>query len=87
MDDQDPDEEGWHDDDDPDDAETAPCPECGRPIHDLTDKCPACGYWLSEADRSAMWSGMGKPAWIKITAAVVLVAIVASLLAAGAAFF
>jgi hypothetical protein len=51
----------------------------------MTDKCPACGYWLSAADRRAMWSGMGKPLWIKAATIVVLGAILASLLIAGAA--
>ena len=50
--DDDDDDEDWYDDDDePDDDEPAPCPECGEPVYAITDKCPACGYWLSEADR------------------------------------
>ncbi len=83
-----PDDEDWYDDDDePDDEEAARCPECGGSVHSVSDKCPACGYWLSEADRRAMWTGMDKPVWIKVTAAIVLMAIVAGLLAAGVAFF
>ena len=82
------DEEDWYDDDDePDDAQSARCPECGGQVHSVSDKCPACGYWLSDAERRAMWTGMGKPVWIKVTAAIVLIAIVAGLLAAGVAFF
>jgi hypothetical protein len=80
-------EDWYEEDDEPDDDEPVPCPECGGPIHGVTDKCPACGYWLSEADRRAMWSGMDKPVWLKVTAVIVLITIVMGLLAAGIAFF
>jgi hypothetical protein len=84
--DEDDEPEDWsdNDDDEPEEGDTAPCPECGRPVEIVTDKCRACGYWLSAADRAAMWSG-DKPVWIKIVAVIVLVSIVASLLIAGAA--
>jgi hypothetical protein len=82
------DDEAWADDDgELDDDEAARCPECGGPIHIITDKCPECGYWLSEADRHSMWSGMSKPRWLRVTAAIVLVAFLLSLLAIGAALF
>jgi hypothetical protein len=84
-DDDEPEDWSDRDDDESDEGDTAPCPECGRPVDIVTDKCPACGYWLSAADRSTMWSGTGKPLWIKVATVVVLVAIVASLLIAGAA--
>jgi ribosomal protein L37E len=74
------DDEDWHDDDDADATETGHCPECGRPVYEFSDKCPACGYWLSAADRRDMWSGETKPAWVKIAAGVVLVVLVLSLL-------
>jgi hypothetical protein len=84
----DPDDEDWYDDEDePDDYEPARCPECNEPIHAIADKCPACGYWLSVADRRAMWAGMSKPLWVKVTAAIVLVAFLLSLLAVVASVF
>lgn len=79
-------DEDW-DDDDVDDVETARCPECGSAVHSVSDKCPACGYWLTEADRRAMWSGMAKPLWLRITAVVVLVAFLLSALGIAVAVF
>ena len=82
------DDELWGDDeDDVDDDEAARCPECGRPVHSVTDKCPACGYWLSAADRRATGSEMSKPMWLRVTAGIVLAAFLLSLLAIGAALF
>ncbi len=82
------DDEDWYDDDDePGEEAAADCPECGEPFYAVSDKCPACGYWLSDADRRAMWSGEDKPAWIRVTASIVLIAIVVGLLVAGVAFF
>jgi hypothetical protein len=82
------DDEDWYDDEnEPDDGESAPCPECGQPIPEFIDKCPACGYWLSAADRRALRAGESKPSWIRITAVVVLIAILLGLLAGGVAFF
>jgi hypothetical protein len=82
----DPDDEDWYDDE-PDDEEVAHCAECGNPVHLIADKCPACGYWLSDADRRAMWAGMSKPLWLKVTALIVLVAFLLSLLAVGVNLF
>jgi hypothetical protein len=67
-------DEDWYDDadDESDDEGTAPCPECGEPVHGFTDKCPACGYWLSAADRRAMRESERKPGWLMVTAWVVL---------------
>jgi hypothetical protein len=67
-------DEDWYDDEDglDDEEETAPCPECGRPVYAVTDKCPACGYWFSATDRRAMHSSERKPGWLMITAWVVL---------------
>jgi hypothetical protein len=69
-----PDDEDWYDDDDaePEDAPPRPCPECGKPIADFLDKCPACGYWLSAADRRALKPHESTPAWVKVTALVLL---------------
>lgn len=67
------DDEDWDDDaDDVDDYESAPCPECGRMIYSAVDKCPACGYWLTDADRRTVWSSASPAPWIKLTAALVL---------------
>jgi hypothetical protein len=87
IDDMDDDEDWYDDDDELDEEEAARCPECGGTVHIVTDKCPACGYWLSGDDRRAMWSGSSKPIWLKVTAAVVLVTFLLSLLAVGAAVF
>jgi hypothetical protein len=81
------DHEAWTDEDELDDDVAAPCPECGGSVESIADKCPACGYWLSDADRRAMWSGESKPLWLRATAVIVLAAFVFSLLAIGAALF
>ena len=81
-------DEDWYDDDDDSGGEEmAPCPECGAAIYDVTEKCPACGYWLTEADRRAMWSGMAKPLWLRLTAVVVLIAFLLSVLGIVVAVF
>lgn len=36
-------------------ADTIPCPECGAEIHAEAEACPACGYWITDADRDAAW--------------------------------
>jgi hypothetical protein len=77
-------DEDWYDEedesDDSDDVETAHCPECRAPVYEFTEKCPACGYWLTAADRRMMWSGDSKPKWILITAGVILVVLVLGML-------
>jgi len=76
------DDEDWYDDDnEPDESGTMPCPECGLPVYEDADRCPACGYWILETDRHAMGSG-GKPWWIRVVAAIVLVAMVCAALLA-----
>jgi len=81
-------DEDWYDDDSElDDVEAARCPECGSAVHSVSDKCPACGYWLSETDRRAMWSGMAKPTWVKATALLVLVAFLLSVVGVAALLF
>jgi ribosomal protein L37E len=75
------DDEDWYDqDDDLDDEEAARCPECGAGMYIVTDKCPSCGYWLTEADRRVMWSGISQPRAVKIVAVMVLVIFLAVLL-------
>jgi predicted nucleic acid-binding Zn ribbon protein len=57
------DEDEWSDDsewaDDPADSVETPCPACGKPVYEDTDKCPHCGEWISplgEAERrSRTW--------------------------------
>jgi hypothetical protein len=77
------DDEEWYsedDEDDPDEAEVGRCPECHVPVYDITDRCPACGYWFSEADRRAMWSGASKPKWVLVTAGVILIVLILGML-------
>jgi len=41
-----------------DEAEaTGPCPGCGVDLLVDAELCAACGYWLTTADRHAMWDG------------------------------
>jgi hypothetical protein len=82
------DDEDWYDDDDaPEDDEPGRCPECGEPVPSIASMCPACGYWLSDADRRALWTSESKPAWLRVTAIVVLITFLASLLACGVWLF
>jgi hypothetical protein len=75
------DDEDWYDDDSGDfgDFEWAPCPECGETVHVITGKCPCCGYWLSDADRRAIYTSQAKPMWLKLTALVLLIALLAGM--------
>ena len=76
-------DEDWYDednDDDPDEAEVGRCPECRGPIYDFSDRCPACGYWLTEADRRVMGSGASKPKWVLVTAGIVLIVLILGVL-------
>jgi hypothetical protein len=80
------DDEDWYDeetDDSSDESasvETGHCPECRGPVYEFTDKCPACGYWLTAADRRTIWSGASKPKWVLITAGIILVVLVLGML-------
>ena len=71
-------DEDWYDDEDADDQfdeePAVRCPECGGSVYSATDKCPACGYWLSEADRRGQ-PGASKPRWIQLTAGLILLAL------------
>jgi hypothetical protein len=71
-DDEPDDDKDWYDGDEPDDGDPVPCPECGKPVSDYLDKCPACGYWLSADDRRQLRPHETKPAWVKATALVLL---------------
>jgi hypothetical protein len=71
-------DEDWYDDDS-DDDDWAPCPECGEAVYAITGKCPVCGYWLSAADQRAMLARLSKPLWLKLTAVVLLIALLAGM--------
>jgi hypothetical protein len=75
----DDDDEDWYDDPADDDDESAPCPECGADVPVITGKCASCGYWLTEADRREIYASESQPRWLKITAVVVLAALLASI--------
>jgi hypothetical protein len=82
------DDEDWDNDDESyDDEPDACCPECGGTVYNFADKCPHCGYWISGADRRAMWPSLARPLWLRVTAIVVLLAFLASLLAVGGFLF
>jgi hypothetical protein len=77
------DDEDWYSDDEddsPDDAESAHCPECSAVVYEFTDRCPACGYYLSAADRRRLFAGDSKPKWVLITATVILVILILGVL-------
>ena len=41
-----------------DEEQTLPCPSCGHPVHEETQKCPYCGDWivpLPAAGRKHHW--------------------------------
>jgi hypothetical protein len=81
-------DEDWYDDDSElDERETIPCPECGAAVHLVTDKCPACGYWLTDVDRRATVPGMKKPLWLRVTVVVVLLSFLVSALGLAVAIF
>ncbi|TWU00366.1 hypothetical protein Pla108_13150 [Botrimarina colliarenosi] len=47
------DDEDWQDDLDEDDV--FDCPECGAEVHAEAEACPACGYWITDAEHEAGW--------------------------------
>jgi uncharacterized protein (DUF983 family) len=75
------------DDPDADDDQSAICPECGGHMFLGADKCPACGYWLSAADRRALGTDSSQPRLIKIVAVVVLVVMLVTMLLTGVHLF
>jgi hypothetical protein len=76
--------EDWSDDGE-DDAEddAAPCPECGADMSTLIDRCPHCGYWVTEADQRRHWPGARWPMWQRATAVIILLVVILTLLIAG----
>ncbi len=72
-----PDDEDWYDeevagDEFDDTEEIGRCPECRGPVYEFTNKCPACGYYLTESDQRRLWSSHSKPKWVLITTVVIL---------------
>lgn len=65
------DDEDWDDDD----AESlqVDCPYCGEQMYEDSPRCPACGKYRSEEDAPPQ----KKPAWIMITAVILLVLMLA----------
>jgi hypothetical protein len=51
----------WHDEDpepDEEDDGTAPCPYCGKPKYEDSERCPSCGNYVScedQPDRKPWW--------------------------------
>jgi hypothetical protein len=66
-----PDEPGQ--DDDFDDPDTIPCPECGEDIYDDTPACPYCGHYVVFS--ASRWSGRSK-VWLGIGMVGILAVIV-----------
>ncbi len=77
------DEEDWSetDDEDLDDSDAVPCPECGAAIYADLDHCPKCGYWLIDDDRRAHAPGLYQSRGVRIVAIIMLVIFAFGLLA------
>jgi len=54
-------------DDDAADAETLPCPSCGREVYEETQRCPHCGVWVTPGSARSR-----RPIWIVVLAALLL---------------
>ncbi len=52
----------------PRDDDTEPCPYCGKPIYEGSERCPHCENYISEEDAPT-----GKPAWIIVGTVIALV--------------
>ena len=48
--------------DDEDEDETVPCPHCQDPVHDQAERCPNCGWYISEEDAPPA----RRPTWLVI---------------------
>jgi predicted nucleic acid-binding Zn ribbon protein len=68
--DEDPDESDMDSSDD-DSADTEPCPHCGRPVYDSSQRCPHCGDYISP--EHAPWR---QSLWIILTAIICLIVII-----------
>jgi len=77
----DDDEEDWIDPYEQEDEEaTGLCPECQTEIHVDAEVCPSCGYWLTTADRHALWDGASPVRGLMSVGKVVLVLILIALM-------
>ncbi len=64
-------DDAWDDEDDGGQSgedRTIPCPYCRHPIYEDSQRCPACGNYISEEDAVPA----RKPWWIIVGALVVL---------------
>jgi hypothetical protein len=75
------DDEDWYDDEDELDDDSVACPECGQAVPGISDHCPTCGYWVTDADRDAASVGSTKRRWLVVTAWIVLAVFIVPLLA------
>ncbi len=83
-------DEEWDDpyeQDDEDDEAIGLCPECRAEIHVDAEVCPSCGYWLTTADRHAMWDGDSPVQGFMSVGKVVLVVILIALMSGLLVFF
>lgn len=55
-----PDDEEWTPDDEDDD--TVACPHCRVQVHEQAERCPHCGWYISEEDAPPA----RRPTWIVI---------------------
>lgn len=55
------DDDEYPDEDDLDDeiSETLPCPECGAEVYEDSDRCPACGAYITQLTAT----GVGRLPW------------------------
>jgi hypothetical protein len=77
------DDEDWYSEDEDetyDDAESGHCPECSEPVYDFSERCSACGYYLTAADRRRLFASGSKPKWVLLTATVILVILILGVL-------
>ena len=72
-------DDDW-DDEQLDQEETGPCPECGAELHVDAETCYACGHWLTTAERHKLWDGGSKARGAMSIGKVVLVAVLIALM-------
>jgi hypothetical protein len=69
------DDEDWTPDDDeewvPDEEATAECPRCHEPVFDQAERCPHCGWYISEEDVQPS----RRPWWVVLGVVLALVAV------------
>jgi predicted RNA-binding Zn-ribbon protein involved in translation (DUF1610 family) len=78
------DEDDWSEtgDDDLDDADSLPCPECGKEIYADLEYCPACGHWITETDHRTRGTGTSLSPTVRAVA-MLMIAIMLALLFGG----